>query len=165
MQPVKSKVMVYLLICAVAMVWGIILHKVFFKHEEESFSVELRPKAPLVAYNRYETKPDTFNLVLSYRDPFLNKPAQKDNVNDVKEKTAFVPVTWAGTSPKVVWPEIKYNGRIVNPRSKKAVAIMSVDGAERMIEEGQTFGGVKLVKNRPDSILIQWNGLKKYIKQ
>jgi hypothetical protein len=165
MQPVKNKVLVYLLICAVAMVWGIILHKVFFKHEEEGFSVEPRSKAPLEAYNRYETKPDTFHLVLSYRDPFLNKPAQIYSVNDVREKTVFAPVTPIATIPKVVWPEIKYNGGIVNPRSKKAVAIMSVSGTERMIEEGQTFAGVKLLKNRPDSILVQWNGLKKNIKQ
>jgi hypothetical protein len=165
MQPVKNKVLVYLLICAVAVVWGIILHKVFFKQEVESFSLEPKSGAPLEAYNRYETKPDTFHLVLSYRDPFLNKPAQIYQMNDVKEKTFIAPVIPIATRPKVVWPEIKYNGRIVNPRSKKAVAIMSVNGTERMIEEGQTFAGVKLLKNRPDSILVQWNGLKKNIKQ
>jgi len=166
METAKNKKMVYLLLFAVAVVWGVILHKVFFKGAEESQSMHQSiSEIPLEAYNLYETKPDTFKLVLNYRDPFLDKSEKIEQVEDNKVRTNFELKMSPPPKPTVVWPEIKYNGRIVNPRSKKMVAIMSVNGIESMIEEGQTNAGIKLVKNKQDSILIRWNGLEKYIKQ
>jgi hypothetical protein len=166
MQPGKNKSMVYLLFLAVAVVWGIVLQKVFFKPEEESFKID-RPNALAEnnSYSRYETKTDTFKLVLSYRDPFLNNTRRIVDTNTNETKVHLEPVIAPATKPVATWPDVKYNGRIVNPLSKKAVAIISVNGTERMVEEGQTFKEVKLLKNKRDSILVRWNGLQKYFKQ
>jgi hypothetical protein len=165
MQPVKNKVLVYLLFCAVAIVWGIILQKVFFKPEENSLVVDRRKaKAYLEGYSRYDTITDTFRLVLNYRDPFSDRTGGFEKPNENEEHTISTPVM-VETKAVVAWPEIKYNGRIVNPRTKKSVTLMSVNGVERMVEEGQKFEGIELVKNRQDSVLVQWNGLTKHIKQ
>lgn len=158
--------MVYLLFFAVAVVWGIILHKIFFKQEEESFKVD-RPKTKVEnnSYSRYETKTDTFKLVLSYRDPFLNSSRRIVDTNKSEPKVLPERVITTERQPVAAWPEVTYKGRIINPLSKKAVAIITVNGTERMFEEGQTFRDVKLLKNKRDSILVRWNGLQKYFKQ
>ncbi|MNL84889.1 hypothetical protein D3C87_2130050 [compost metagenome] len=63
------------------------------------------------------------------------------------------------------WTVIKYSGYITNPVTKKLVSILSVNGMERMLAEGEQFEGARLLKNKKDSVLISWKGKQKYIKQ
>ena len=158
--------MTYLLICAVAMVWGIIVYRIFFNEaaddEQHSFATA---KAVHEPYDKYVVKNDTFHLVLNYRDPFLGK-----TVTVAKEVNAGVPQQVIAAIPKPVppplnWETIHYSGYITNPVTKKMVAILSVNGIERMTAEGESFQGVKLLKNKKDSILVSWMGKQKYIRQ
>jgi len=167
MQPVKNKKLTYLLICAVAAVWGIIIYKVLFNETEADYEPKFKAvKEEAEPFDQYLAKDDTFKLVLNYRDPFLGGASI---VTENKNTGTAVPVpanfNQPPPPPPIDWSLIKYSGYIVNPTTKKLVAILAVNGREQMISEGQSFEGVKLLQNRKDSILVSWQGKKKYIKQ
>jgi len=167
MQPVKNKKLTYLLICAVAAVWGIIVYKVLFNETEAGYEPKFKVvKKEQEPYDQYLAKDDTFKLVLNYRDPFLVGvsvvPENKGVGSAVPVQANFNPPS---LPPPIDWTVIKYSGYIVNPVTKKLVAILVFNGREQMISEGQSFEGVKLLQNRKDSILVSWQGKKKYIKQ
>lgn len=159
--------MTYLLLCAVAVVWGVIVYRLFFNDSGEDGAVGfLQPKAVHEPYNQYVAKNDTFKLALNYRDPFLGK------INDHPETAVkaipaahkeLIPVKFI--PPPVNWSVIRYSGYITNPKTKKIVAIVMVNDKERMMGEGEHFQGVELLKNKKDSILVSWMGKQKYIKQ
>lgn len=165
MQAAKNKKLTYLLICAVAAVWGIIIYKVLFNETAADYEPQFKSaKVKQEPYDQYLEKNDTFKLALNYRDPFLG------GVSHVPENTGTVtaaPVNFnpPPPPPPIDWGVIKYSGYVTNPASKKLVAILVVNGKEQMTAEGQTFEGVKLLQNRKDSILVSWQGKKKYIRQ
>ena len=166
MEPVKNKTMTYLLICAVAMVWGIIVYRIFFNEatddEETSFAIAKTVHEP---YDRYVVKNDTFHLAVNYRDPFLGKAVTL--VQELKPSVAprVIQPMPKPVPPPLNWETIRYSGYVTNPITKKMIAILTVNGMERMTAEGESFQGVKLLKNKKDSILVSWMGKQKYIRQ
>lgn len=167
MEAGKNKKVTYLLICAVAAVWGIIVYRVFFNESgDDEVTSSFKAKTADEPYDKYVAKNDTFKLALSYRDPFLGKAAVVAEV--VKAGPAVehaLPVPIKPFVPALNWSSIKYSGYITNPKTKNIVSIVTVNGKERMIGEGEIFEGVKLLKNKRDSILVSWLGKQKYIKQ
>lgn len=166
MQPVKNKKLTYLLICAVAIIWGIVVYRLFFAEDPESdmpaFSQRKEAHEP---FDKYVSKNDTFHLALNYRDPFLGKMyvAKESTVKDSTIRHKVKP--FKEPPPAIDWSVIKYSGYITNPVTKKMVAIVTVEGRERMLAVGESLSGVKLIKNNRDSILVNWHGQLKYIKQ
>jgi len=166
--PVKNKQTTYLLICAVLLVWGIIVYRVFFNQvEEERAGIIASGKTNPEPYDKYLVTNDTFQLALDYRDPFLGKAV---NVVSTEKNSMPNQVFPAIPTPKPIasalhWETIRYSGYITNPVTKKMVAILTVNGIERMTAEGESFQGVKLLKNKKDSILVSWMGKQKYIRQ
>ena len=54
--------------------------------------------------------------------------------------------------PVVNWGFVKYSGYILNPDSKKTIALMNINGKSAMMAEGETTDNVKLLKNMHDSL-------------
>ncbi|MNL72891.1 hypothetical protein D3C87_1982790 [compost metagenome] len=77
----------------------------------------------------------------------------------------MINVTPPRFDPPINWEIIKYLGYVVSPDTKKLVSIVAINGNERMLSDGEFLEGVKLLKNRRDSILVSWQGKKKYIKR
>lgn len=164
MQAGKNKKVTYLLICAVSIVWGLILYKVFSNDTD----VEEGFQQPVVsgtseAYDQFVTRPDTFKLALNYEDPFVG--SVKTEQVKVVEKIKAINYTALQVRPLVDWTGVSYSGYVVNPMTKKLVAILVVLGQERMLAEGEVFAGLKLLKNKKDSVLVSWQGKQKFIKQ
>jgi hypothetical protein len=109
-------------------------------------------------YDDYAIPKDTTHLLLNYRDPFgLMIP--KDSVKIRATTTRhIVPVV-----TPINWGFIKYSGYIKNPGSKKLIALLSINGKEEMMTEGETVDNVKLIKNMRDSVKISFNGHLKSI--
>ncbi len=167
MEITKNKKLTYFLICAVAIVWGVILHRIFFNKPEEDYILkDSNAIAKHEPYDQYVLKEDTFKLVLNYRDPFLGEDIRVSELKPEVTKFQQMNIT-SSVSPKPVvdWTMIKYSGYIINPITKKMVCIIIVNGIERMLVEGESFDGAKLLKNKKDSVLISWKGKQKYIRQ
>lgn len=168
MQPVKHKKLTYLLICVVTAVWGVIIYRLFFNEEDVAYKpgfVAVEPKKE--PYDQYQVNNDTARLRLNYRDPFINTT---DIEPDAKEPDLSGHRPPVNLNPPVVpapvdWSTIKYAGYIINPVTKKLVSVIVVNNRERMLAEGEIFEGVKLLKNKRDSILVSWRGKQKYIRQ
>jgi len=166
MQGAKNKSVTYLLIAAVAVVWGIIVYRIFFMEPPEDQGTFLKSTAPHEPFDQYEVSNDTFTLALNYRDPFLGKagiPAEAPKTGQAAGGSPQVPVK--PVPPPINWGAISYSGYLANPRTKRLVSILTVNGKERMVAEGESLEGVKLLKNRKDSVLVSWMGKQKYIKQ
>ncbi|NQX41303.1 hypothetical protein SAMN05421820_107155 [Pedobacter steynii] len=164
MQVGKNKKLTYLLICAVAVVWGVILYRVFFNQMDDDYEMKSQPVVrKQEPYDQYALKADTFKLALNYKDPFLGVVAPEPKVVAVPAQPVnFAPAPF---KPQINWSSIKYSGYVVNPVTKKIVSIVVVNGKERMLSEGEFLEGVKLIKNKKDSILVFWQGKQKHIKQ
>lgn len=162
----KNKNVTYLLICAVAVVWGIIIYRLFFLDAgEDGEKVFLKASVTHEAYDKYLVKNDTFKLALNYMDPFPGKNPPPATIPITTVPVPVSPKPFKPLPPPVNWSGIKYSGYITNPKTKKMVAILIVNGKERMTAEGESLEGVKLLKNKKDSILVSWMGKQKYIRQ
>jgi len=167
MSTVKNKKLTWFLICAVVLVWGVILYRLFFNNVEDEYVMRSQSAvAKHEPYDQYVPKADTFKLALNYKDPFLGgitpEVAEPQSTDLSLKPVNFVPPP---VKPFIDWNAIKYSGYIINPVTKKIVSIIAVNGKEQMLSEGETFEGAKLLKNKKDSVLINWKGTQKYIKQ
>ena len=60
---------------------------------------------------------------------------------------------------------IKYSGFIYNPAAKTTISIISVNGKNAMIADGEVAEGVKLIKNMKDSIKISYRNKIRFISR
>jgi hypothetical protein len=160
----KNKKLTYFLGIVVAVVWGIIIYRVFDaaagSDDDALPAVSNRPqKEP---YNDFAILRDTTHLLLNYRDPFgLIK--EKDTVNVSAKRSSRRALISTPKKPVVNWDFIQYSGYIRNPVSKKLITLLSINGKSEMLSNGESRDQVKLIKNLRDSIKISYNGKIKYI--
>ena len=164
MQVGKNKKLTYFLICAVVVVWGVVLYKVFFNQADDGSEIKSQPVVKKdQIYDQYALKNDSFKLALDYSDPFVGTTKLETQV--VETTAQQINFTPPPPAPPIDWRSIKYLGYTVNHVTKKIVSIVVVNGKEQMLSDGEVLDGVKLIKNKRDSVLIYWQGKHKYIKQ
>jgi hypothetical protein len=157
----KNKKLTYFLIFIVLIVWGLIIYRVFVSVGGDDDLVPVATvKIIKEPYNDYSLPKDTTKLLLNYRDPF--------GLVKFKDTVAIVAKTRTKTiQPKPIspfnWGFIHYAGYIRNSSSKKLIALVSINGKNEMLSEGDTKDRVKLIKNLRDSIKISFNGRTKFI--
>lgn len=156
----KNKKATYLLGVAVAIVWGIIIYRVFDAAAGNDDALPSPAPVKKEAYNDFAIAKDTTRLLLNYHDPF-GLTRQRDTVSPVK-KANYKPAMIV-PKPAMNWGFIQYSGYIRNPASKKLITLISINGHSEMLTEGQEKDNVKLIKNLRDSIKISYNGKIKFI--
>ena len=158
----KNKKLTYFLIAIVLGVWGGILYRIFDAVSDNDDTVApIAIKQVKEAFNDYSLPKDTSKLLLNYRDPFgIVKP--KDTTVRISKamspKSTVLPM-----KPAINWSFISYSGYIRNPSSKKLIALVSINGQNVTLAEGETKNQVKLLKNLRDSIKISYGGKTKFI--
>ena len=158
----KNKKLTYFLIFIVLVVWGMIIYRIFDAaggNDDTTPIASVKPaKEP---YNDFTIPKDTTHLLLNYRDPFglikLKDTVGLAVVHHPKSKVQLI------SKPAMSWSFIQYSGYIRNPSSKKLIALVSINGKNEMLLEGDTKDQVKLIKNLRDSIKISFNGKTKFI--
>jgi len=158
---VKNKKLTYLLGLVVLVVWGLIIYRVFDAlNSNDDSSPAAAVKIAKEAYNDFSVPKDTTHLLLNYRDPF-GMVKQKDTSKVVIRKVSEpkIPVQ---VKP-MDWGFIRYSGYMLNPDTKKLIALVSINGQNMTMLEGQTKNDVKLIKNLRDSIKISFGGKIKFI--
>ncbi|HEY2583460.1 MAG TPA: hypothetical protein VGI43_16730 [Mucilaginibacter sp.] len=159
----KNKRMTYVLGFVVIVVWGLIIQRLFAAagggdDDSTPTASNLPKKEP---YNDFAITKDTTHLLLNYRDPFgLIK--QKDTTRSVKKNYPISTVS-IPEKPAFNWGFIQYDGYMRNPDSKKLITLVSINGKNEMLDEGEVKDQVKLIKNLVDSIKISFNGKTKFI--
>ena len=156
----KNKKLTYLLGLVVAVVWGLIIYRVIVASGGSDDNLPVVAKTAVKEpYDDDKPPKDTIHLLLNYRDPF-GLVQFKDTTRLVassKHKSDHVMI------PAFDWSFIKYSGYIRNPGSKKLIAIMSINGTNVTMAEGETTDDVKLIKNMRDSVKVSFNGRSHFI--
>ena len=157
----KNKKLTYVLGLVVLVVWGMIIYRVFNALNSDDDSVPVVPlKTTKEAYNDFSIPKDTTHLLLNYRDPFgIVKQKDTDKVVVRRVAEPKIPVQ---VKP-MDWGFIRYSGYLLNPTTKKLIALVSINGQNITLAEGQTKNDVRLIKNLRDSIKISFEGKIKFI--
>ena len=139
----KKNQKTYLLLFAVAIVWGSIGYQLYSNYN---------PPAPDIIENKStysfpkgENKNKSYTIKPDYRDPFLGKIYRK-KIPKVKKVTP---------KPKVVFPNIVFKG-IING-SKKSY-IIAVNGVQEVFQIKHSFQNVTLVKVTEKAIRVKYQG-------
>jgi hypothetical protein len=167
----KSKATNYILAAAMVIVWGLIIYRVVDAlSDNDDVPISALPlpnsKEPL---NDYALVKDTGTLNLNYRDPFNDADLTKDTVQiPVKKlittrKPANNVFNSSVSKPAINWGFIKYSGYIRNPKTKKLIALLNINGKSLMLSEGESAEQVKLLKNLKDSVKVTYNNRTKFI--
>jgi len=159
----KKKVTTYLLGIAVVAIWGMIIFRViqaFSGNDTPQFQNNVSIKKE--AFNDYTVPKDTAHLNLNYRDPFSDKKIDTVIASTHKAITQINPII-NRPKPQVNWSGIRYIGFVGKIGSKKWIAMMSINGREAMMTEGETTDQVKLIKNMRDSVKVSYQGATKFI--
>jgi hypothetical protein len=158
----KNKKFTYFLTAAVLCVWGLILYRVFDavgSNDDSAPTLNMSPKKE--AYNDFSLVKDTAELLLNYRDPFGISPRKDTSTKIVKAITKKI--TIMQVKPPMNWSFISYSGYIKNPTSKRLIALLSINGHNVSLAEGETKEQVKLLKNLGDSVKVSYQGKTKFI--
>jgi hypothetical protein len=153
----SQKFLRYSLITAVAIVWGVILYKVFtaLNKEEENQSLALPAKAIT-----YAVQKDTFSLLANYSDPFL--PFSADTADLLLDSLSTTTVSTTSVSmakePDVDVSFIQYLGMISNVEKKNKAAIVSIRGKEVIIREKEAVEGITFKSITTGKISIVYKG-------
>jgi hypothetical protein len=161
----KSKKFTYLLLVCVAGLWGLIFYRIFNSMSDKELPVLPSSPKKMAYFKMVNHEEDQVDLKLDYRNPF--SASSVEFITDVPKTTsmpkAIVPINMHIKVP-VKWNSILYTGYINNPTNKQKVAMLTLDGKEFMLTEGQQSNGVKLLKYAKDSIKLQYQNETRYIK-
>lgn len=164
----KNKKVTYALGAAVLAIWGIIIYRVINYYAGQSNDNPAQPAVSALheSYNDYSELKDTTHLQLNYPNPFAQKKEiRKDTASIVTKPVlkarAITPSV--GNSNPANWNFIRYSGYIRNSGTHKLIAILTLNGREITLQEGESLDHVKLLKNLRDSIRISYSGQTRFI--
>jgi hypothetical protein len=158
----KNKKMTYLLGLAVAVVWGLIIYRVFAAadgNDDDTTPTAVNIKKE--PFNDFAIHKDTTHLLLNYRDPF-GLIAPKDTTTLFVKKHRLI-ANNISAKPAINWGFIQYAGYIRNPNSKKLITLVNINGKSETLADGEQKDDVKLIRNLRDSIKISFGGKIKFI--
>jgi hypothetical protein len=155
----------YILLPAVAVVWGMILYRIING---------LSPDQPKALYAVKETGDDEIKidsldneLLLNYRDPFYSiseeiyKPVLSETNLTRKQST----LEKKDTPLKLERFQIKYFGMMQNHKTQKKMALIILNGAYHYVEKGTEVDLFKIVQITPDSIGISIENQTHYFRK
>tara|TARA_R110002072_G_scaffold303135_1_gene495211 strand:- start:11613 stop:12110 length:498 start_codon:yes stop_codon:yes gene_type:complete len=160
----KGKKWTYFLLILVAVIW----YRAFFLIKGNLLNEDIQIVSPNVADKTFSpVVRDTFLLLANYKDPFgesksgkrslLNTTFNNNNNKRPPIKSNIKPVS------VFKWPSVKYYGMVKKTASKKALAIVTIDGIQLMGRSGQElFDGFFLKEILRDSVLISNKNRRKY---
>jgi hypothetical protein len=158
----KNKKLLYILLPAVILIWGMIIYRVLngSKSEMPATGDVLKNNTSVIGVSD-----DSFSLSAAYPDPFRAEPVKHSVLaagssvplkQPAKEKKTLPPVNAS-------WPQVTYNGVIKNQQSKKELAMVQVNGQSSFMKAGDVTNDVQLLKIFRDSIQVQYGKEKKIV--
>ena len=171
----KNKRLLYVLLPAVLLIWGLIFQRIWAAAEggSEGGETAVSPASQSTAPAVRSGPP---KLLLTYADPFrvtaekaarnLGEPASSAASFARPAATAALnfPVAPAPVAvAPVVWPALKYLGFINNPRQNSRIALLAINDQEMMLKAGDNRQGVVVASIFPDSVQITFQGKNKTI--
>ncbi|MBN1115640.1 MAG: hypothetical protein JXA77_00425 [Bacteroidales bacterium] len=165
----KNKTTTYILVCLVAIIWGVVAFKIFNHiHQATIVDEEFIPGSGNSQIKlQFNEKP---KLLLNYDDPFLKENVYQSNtkttnrvVYDVSSGNISGRIkTNNSLTPKeeIIWPGISYSGIILNDKTHEELTIVEISDKTFLMREGEIQDEVELVKAYADSIIVEYKKKK-----
>jgi hypothetical protein len=158
----KNKKMLYVLIPAVLLVWGMIIYKIVSPVSGGDNITGLQNNQFALS-STTEILNDTFSINPNYRDPFLGKTTKKSNPSENKESNADIDPIKKNTATSTKWPSLIYGGMIKNQKSNKQLVLIQINGQSSSIKLGEVINGIELIKIFRDSIEVRFGKENKFV--
>lgn len=161
----KNKKLLYVLIPAVLLLWGVIIYKIF-NVVNGSKSEEVY-KSSFIENSDDENLIDTFSIHPNYRDPFLGKIVKKSSPSENKVPNINPnPIAQKKATPtSTVWPTLVYSGLIKNQKSNKTLALVQINGQAHIMKIADIEAEVELTKIFRDSIEVKFQKEKRFVRK
>ena len=146
----EKKKLNYILIFVLVVVWGLVVYRLFFKGKGTVVSTS---PTMTVVEDVEVLSIDTFQLLSTYRDPFLGsikKPVVYSAPRPKVQK--IVPVVPKEKPKPIDWSFIHYKGSI-NSKDRKT-GLVNFRGQSMIVHEGDSLGDVYIKNILPNQITI-----------
>ena len=140
----KSRPLTYLLLVAALGIWGVVAWKLFFSGPKPA---TVAPPAASALRNDNPASEDT--LRLDYPDPFLRAAAAKPSVPGSVSARAPVRSKAKNERPSA---KLACTGRIRKEGTDRY--LISIDGRNHLLRQGESAGGFTLRQIRNDSLVM-----------
>ena len=158
----KNKKLIYVLLPAAVLIWGIILVKIIIRIKRPEKNILLNQTVGQPATDAI--RKDSITLIANYRDPFLG-----DGNTQVKSSRKVVePKDRAFKLRKesvqnIKWPEILYYGTITTKRDDQHTGLVRLGDNDFLIHKSDFIEDILFVEIFPDSIKVKYQGELKTI--
>lgn len=146
---------------ATAIVWGLIIYRVISSLNKEP-EIESLPNLNSTKKSIDTSGHMAYNLLLNYPDPFGTTDDSSNVLQGINESRSEFNSSISGqlnnAIPKVRIDFIQYKGLITNPRNHKVVAVISINGKDEMVKNGQILENIRICKITKGEILISYLG-------
>lgn len=158
----KNKIVTWVLIVSVFFIWGIIFYNIFQIKFDEQSVISTNTSVKQSYFIQVDNSKYVANLNTDLRNPFTDhvEKIKVANPQNISDKPAII--TKVIKAP-VNWNAIAYKGYIQNLREKITTAILSFNGKEFMIHEGESKHGIQLVKHAIDSVKLKYKKESKFL--
>ncbi|MBN8696057.1 MAG: hypothetical protein J0L87_05970 [Bacteroidetes bacterium] len=162
----KNKKLLKFLIPFTILIWGYIGYKIYHAIDARDNYVLT---SPVYQKKKMSVSLDTFSIKANYSDPFLAEIVKERRIikmNSDQQTNSNIQKT--SSNPQVNsrnLPIIQYYGVIKSTKTKKQIAIISLNGLIGNYSVGDQFSGVEVLRIYNDSILLRYNKDKFYIKK
>lgn len=149
----QQKYSTYLLLCLVAIIWGIIGYKIIKARNGDDFSSSIKWKSDVAAQD------SSYSMKLNYRDPFLgiehsSKPISKKGKVATIKKTASPTVSYAALLSSIR-ARITYNGLVVNRTKNGKLGIILLKGEVLHVSLQSKVDSLQVVSIGNDSLTFK----------
>jgi hypothetical protein len=160
----KQKKLTYLLIAALAMIWGIVFFRIYAATAKEAAAIVPFKEEKMKYFNLVNHENDTVILKLNYDNPF--RALGQETVAEVPDEKIVLPAVHLPLTikPSANWNAISYTGYINNAKNKKKIAVLSINGVTITLNVGEGACGLKLLQFAGDSVKVAYQNEVKYLK-
>lgn len=152
----KNRALTVVLVLVVGFIW----YKAFFRVKDSFFgedeaATNLRPNDQPVIFASLSR--DTFAINLDYRDPFGETKRSYDAAPPTTIQVPNKQPAAVRVKRGVDWPAIVYYGQVKRTTSKDPLAILSIDGYQHTMRQGEKiYDGITVKAIGRDSMVITY---------
>jgi hypothetical protein len=162
----KNKKLSWVLLPVVVVIWAMIGWKVYasMSAEDDQF---VPGKVDSGQTNNLSNVPDTYQLSLDYRDPFLDaRSAPKKNTHASAAQNSVPPKKIDAEPPvKKEPPSIQYFGLVKEKTSNKTVGFLRVNGESFFVKQNDLISEITIIRLWRDSVEVRYDAKKSVIRK
>jgi hypothetical protein len=146
----KSKYTTYLLIVLVAIIWGLIVKRMFFSQDDSSNTVQTTRTEPNTQKEEYVD-----SLFLNYPDPFLKKNFTKKQQSSQIKQQNISPTQTKAAIQKNNNISLQYVGYVREKKTGVVSYLVRINGVQQTMKQNENIDGLKLIKITADSLFFE----------